>query len=773
MIKRSSISKAIVLAVGATGYLSATQAIGQNEGFALEEVVVTAQKREEAYTDVPLAVSAFSGEVLDMAKVGEFQDLVQVSPSLTFNQTGDMRGVGILVRGIGTTAFQTAVEPTVSTVVDGVTMGRTVQFLSDLNDIERVEVLRGPQGTLFGKNASAGLINIITKRPADEFEASVGASLTDDDSWGVNAQVSGPISDAVRARVSAYTKEYDGWAKNLYTGDTVNGDESWGIRGKLEFDITDTANLLLIADYSKQDRNCCVVPPVDLNGNRFFEFDYRNATVNEKNNAVNQATPTFSNTETKGISAELNIDFENFVFTSITAYREFELETQQGFLPYTGAAYGRFNITSNGATNGGNQEQDQFSQEFRFTSTGWDNLNLTAGLFYWEQQVDRYFEREIYLCTAPGANATDANGDLLSPDPAITACDSFIYGFGAMNSAVKTDNWAMFGQADWRFADRWTVSLGLRYTEDDVDFTIERNTPNPGPAVPASFSGGNQVEESAVSGKLALKWEVSDEVMLYASYAEGYKAPAFDLIFATGANRMAPVPKETSEAWELGMKGELFDNRLRLGASVFKTKFKDLQGQGTLPNEIGFFLTSAGAAETQGVEVDFTAKPMANLLINGGFAYVDATFEDFPDSQCYAGQTAELGCIGGFQDLSGKQINNAPKLKASVQARYDIELDAPVDMFFSGTYRWQDDSPGSQNQDPRLFHDSYGIFDLVVGLESDEGHWSAQVFAKNLFDKFYEDLRAANTISGGVDHYLSRDAQRYMGVQVEYRFGAL
>ncbi|MCP4301335.1 MAG: TonB-dependent receptor, partial [Gammaproteobacteria bacterium] len=165
MKNKRPLSRLVVLSVAATALIHSMTAVAQSSDVVLEEIIVTAQKVAQQYLEVPVAVSTVTGEVLDMAKVTQFQDLVQVSPSVTFNQSGDQRGVGVLVRGIGTTAFQTTVEPTVSTVVDGVTLGRTAQFISNLVDIERVEVLRGPQGTLFGKNASAGLINVITKRP--------------------------------------------------------------------------------------------------------------------------------------------------------------------------------------------------------------------------------------------------------------------------------------------------------------------------------------------------------------------------------------------------------------------------------------------------------------------------------------------------------------------------------------------------------------------------------------------------------------------------------
>jgi iron complex outermembrane receptor protein len=192
-------------------------------------------------------------------------------------------------------------------------------------------------------------------------------------------------------------------------------------------------------------------------------------------------------------------------------------------------------------------------------------------------------------------------------------------------------------------------------------------------------------------------------------------------------------------------------------------------------------LTSAGTAVTKGVEIDFTAMPIPNLLINGGISYTDATFDDYPDGLCYVGQPVgpqdcidlDMSGVGDVQDLSGKQINNAPKWKYAIQGRYDVELATPFDLFVSSTYRWQDDSPGEISLSPSTFHDSYGVLDLVVGLEADGGRWSAHVFAKNVLDDHYVDLKFQRPNSTDVSHYLSRDAERYVGAQFEYRFGGL
>ena len=735
----------------------------------LEEIVVTAQKREQAYTDVPVAVSTYSGEVLDMAQVTEFQDLIQVSPSVTYTQSGGMRGSGINVRGIGTSAFQIGVEPTVSVVIDGITLGRTVQFLTDLNDIERIEVLRGPQGTLFGKNASAGLINIITKRPSDEMEGSIRLTATDDDMFGVTGQVSGSITDRVRGRLSFFKRDYDGYSKNAFNGDDINGDDSWGLRAKLDIDLSDRTNLYIIADYSRQDRDCCVAPRKDLGFGRFVAFDYQGINVDDENTDVLVDNEVYADTETWGLSVEVTHEFDNWVFTSLTGYKDFSHETQQDFDPYTGPTYGRLVLNSNGSP-GNPQEQEQFSQEFRITSTAWDNFDLTAGFFYWDQSLDRYFERDVDFCVVPGAG--DAS---LSPDPAVTPCFFSLRGFGWMDSQVNFENWAVFGQADWHLSDRWTASLGLRYTEDDIDFDFVRTSPVPGFLVGPDFTGSNDVQDDAVTGKLAVQFRPTDDMMFFASYAEGYKAPAFDIIFGLGPNRLDPVPAEESEAWEIGMKAELFDRRLRLGVTAFRTDFQGLQGQAWEPDELVFLLTSAGDARTEGVEIDFTWKPTTNLLINGGIAWVDATFEDFTGQQCYEGQTAAQGCVAGLQDLSGKDVPNSPDLKYAIQFRYDIPLETSFDMYVAGGYRWQDDALSSITQHPGSEIDSYDVADLSVGAESNDGRWMARIFAKNLMDDFYSDLVSVSPafLGGGSTHFVQRDSMRYVGAEVEFRFGAL
>lgn len=762
-------SKIITLFLAAIGLSSGVVA---EQNSYLEEIVVTAQKRPQAYVDVPVSVAVISGELLESANTDNFQDLVQVTPSLTYSQSGDMRGSGVLIRGIGTTAFQSGVEPTVSTVVDGVVLGRTGSFLSDLVDIERVEVLRGPQGTLFGKNASAGVVNVITKRPTEELEGLIRISATDDDQQTLEALISGGLSDSMRGRLSVFWKDFDGYIDNKFNGDTLNGDESKGFRGKLDIDISDRTNLLLIADYARQERDCCTSTVSNVGSTPQFlpllAFDLSSLNTGMGNNEVLLGTRVFADMEQSGLSAEFTLNLDRYTVTSITAYRKWELEAEQDAdnMPFTEPTYARLLISSNL----GQSEQDQLSQEFRISTNDWDTLNFTAGLFYWKQDLERHFEREIQICGFPGFDPTIP--------PSTTACGFPITQFGYFDTQVDSTNIALFGQADIDLSETWSMSAGLRYTNDDLDFDFDRPTgPIAFPSVPA-FSGSGGDSDTDLSGKLALQWNLSDSAMMYGTFTRGYKSQGFDIVFGMTAERFDPVDPETSRAFEVGFKSEFWDRRARLGVTAFHTLFKDFQGQAFDDTEAAFVLTSVGEVITQGVELELTFKPTGSFLANVAIAYTDAYYEKFANGSCWTGQTAAQGCntnaLGARQqNLTDQDVPNSPDLKLTFQARYDIELDGPVDMAVSGNYRWQDDAVSASTQRPSLNIDSYGILDLNITIESDQGNWTATVFAKNLLNENYTNILFESIFDGvdGTSQFLNRDFERYIGARLEYRFG--
>jgi iron complex outermembrane receptor protein len=757
----SALSAAAAISLTTAPFI--THAETEYEG--LEEIVVTAQKREQDYLEVPVSVSTVTGEVLDIIQADNFQDLEQVSASITHTQSHGMRGNGVLIRGIGTTAFQSGVEPTVSTVVDGVVLGRTGSFLNDLVDIERVEVLRGPQGTLFGKNASGGLVNVVTARPTDVFEGMLRLTATDDDQQIVEGTVSGSLSDTVNGRLSVYWKEFDGFIENRFTGETINGDESQGFRGKLDISLSDRANLLLIADYSEQERNCCATTVRNVGTVPQFlpllGFDLTSLELGDDNNEVLLGSDTISDTDQGGLSAELAIDFDNWSLTSVTAYREWTHDAEQDVdnLPFTEPTYGRLLITSNGGTT----EQDQISQELRLTSTGFEDIDITAGLFLWRQDISRYFQREIQICGAPGFDP------MLPPD---TSCAFGLTQFGFFDTDLTFDNSAIFGQVDWHTSDALTLTAGLRLTRDELDFDFDRPTdPIAFPDVPPLTTSGGD-DDTDLSGKLAAKWRIGDAASAYVSYTRGYKAQGFDIIFGLTPDRARPVDPETSDSFEAGYRAELFDRRLRLGVTAFHTTYDDYQGQAFDADQGAFILTSAGSVVTRGVEIDFTAKPIPNLLLNGGVSFTDAYYDEFENGPCWTRQTEAQGCIAGIQDLTDEDVPNSPDVKVTLQGRYDVALDAPVNLYLAGAYRWQDDAVSAVNQRPSLDIDSYSVLDLSVGVVSQDSNWEASIFIKNVLDDDYTNVLFESVFDAGdgTSQFLNRDFERYIGGTFTYRF---
>lgn len=353
-------------------------------------------------------------------------------------------------------------------------------------------------------------------------------------------------------------------------------------------------------------------------------------------------------------------------------------------------------------------------------------------------------------------------------------------GFNYADSMVDTVNYAVFGQADWDLTEDLTASLGLRYTHDKIDYDFYRaqaifSGPYTAlPALPAGeldISGGTT--DSAVTGRFALSYDISDNIMVFSSYAEGYKSPAYDLIFGTTADRLAPVPAELSTAWEAGVRSELFDRRLRLTVNAFHTLFENFQGQAFNPENVTFLLTSAGEVKTQGVEIEFSAKPVPELLINGGIAFIDATYDEYKDSACYFGQTEALGCSNGLQNITGGDVPNSPDTKITLSAKYNFYLDGDIDMFIGANYRWREESQTNENQAPYLILPSYGVLDLNAGIQADDGKWVLSVFAKNaLDDEYVSQLATAAFDASNVTMYLTRDYQRYIGAEFTYRFGS-
>lgn len=750
----------------AIALLPATNHVTAQEGF-LEEVIVTATKREQSLQDVSIAVTAISAADLLANQIHTSEDLAAMVPSLTVQKGSNNRQTSFNIRGIGTQSFSTAAEPSVSTMVDGVVMGRSLSAFMQLMDLERVEVLRGPQGTLFGKNSTAGVVHLITQKPSDEFSVDTMLGVEEGQAYRAGFNVSGPISDTFGYRVSGFGNTTDGWIHNVATGEDLNNRDEWSGRVKFRWNPSDNLELLWSSDYTRLDCNCTTSTLRSANLADGINAAALQAALDEiapvapgpENTDVNLNGAVYNDQELWGHSLTANWSLGDFLLTSITAYREASITALGDTDGRPTAPLGFFQI--------GSTDQEQFTQELRLTSPTDGRLNYMVGLFYFDQTVARQFRRQFEF---PG----------LPP------------GIGISTFSVDTTNWAAFGQATYNITDQWRLTAGIRFTDDQLDFVFGRTREGFPVGVPAPVDatpGGT--DEDDLSGKLSLEWTPFEDGLMYLNFTQGYKGPAYDVTFGTDPTTLLPVNPETSDSWELGFKSVLFDRRLRLNVALFHSSYDDFQGQaffdpdgspdcpadnpGCDPEDEpgSFALVNAGEVQTEGIEIDFVAMPSANLRISGGVALIDAEIVEYPGGNCSFGQTGRGECPNGDQDLSGGEMPFSPDWKASVSAQYTIETDGVFDVVLQTTVRAQDDVLFDLAQDENARFGGYEVVDLAVKLRSQDKHWSANLYVKNVFDEFYVSGIGSlptfffpNAYTQSVPKY----AERTVGIDFRYKF---
>ncbi len=786
---------ASVLAVSA-GLAIQGQAMAQDDSWELEEVVVTAQKRQEKLSDVPVAVTVMNADQIDAAFANNIEGLQAMVPSVSYRKGNTTRNSALTIRGIGTISFSIAAEPSVSTVVDGVVLGRSGQAFGDLYDLERVEVLRGPQGTLFGKNASAGVVNMTTKRPGEEFEGSVEAQLYQDNEYSLKANLSGPLSDKARGSLTVLDKQFDGYVKNEFNNQMTNGYDRSGLRGMLEFDAADDMSMLFIVESYEAKDECCTdlellpsgrnpaspaAPNSDgvVNGVADLDLDLRK---------VDHDLTTETLDKTTAFSVQVDKTLGDFELTSITAYRAWDnTEIREGdFTSIAGDStqpvFGvPFQLHDVGA-----QEWRQLSQEIRLASPLGETVEYQVGAFYWNIESERNFTRDA-SCQNNGGQLNQAmdwyaNENLSGAelDAALADLDAFAAGMGVSCNAndivsataymsTEFNNWAAFGDGKINVSDDMRILFGLRYTDDEVSYSHKRRSNDQygrrGVGVrPATentdFEG--TASETNVSGKLGLQWDMNEDSMVYATAAQGYKGPGYNIYYNFKANGddSAPISEETSDSIELGYK--YTSGGLIFNAAIFQTDISDFQANnfdcsdGTCITR----LTNAGDVTSSGVEVDFTWRPMENLTLFGGFAAIEAEIDSF---NCPVGTT-------GCSTRSGLPVPFAPDLKYSLMAEYVIPMDN-MDIILNGSFVHTDEQvstlPGNDgSENPAALLPEYDMLNASVAFSFDEDRYRVSLIAKNLGDERY-----VTTYSGdGFRYQVPRDAERYFGAAFKANF---
>jgi iron complex outermembrane receptor protein len=713
-------------------------------GESLEEVVVTANKRTENLQVVPLAVSVITANALQASGVQQFADLGKVAPSLTIRPAEHPVNSNVSLRGVGTFAFGIGVESSVAVLVDEVPLAFQARAFTDLPDVERIEVLRGPQSTLYGKSASAGLINIITRQPTDTFEARVNAMGTTDSEYGGSFSVSGPINPELGYIVSAAYSNWDGNVKNLFSGDDVNGRDAFNTRAKLKWEPSTDVALTLSANYlngnSTVGRPFIRIDPTALfrgTAGLTTPVVFPGVTIDRDNTDISNNYDARTAYEGYGGSLRGEFGLGNMNLVSITSYDKFRLND-----------YLDQDDTSSATPIGNNNQIGQFhsrlvTQELRLLSPSADPFRYTLGAYYGNVKFDRPFFR----------------------GPVFSLANWF--------ATSESKQLAGFAQIDWEVIDKLTLTAGGRVQNEKVSYTfLDIQNGN------AQFSG--DAEDTATTYKFSPQYQITPDLMVFATYATGYKGQTYDLTTGFNANRAAagPIKPEKSKDKEVGARTQFFDHAVTLNLTYFDTDYEDLQAQTieTLADgTTNFRLTNVGGLSTKGFEVDSSFRVGQDLNLTASATFLDAKYSSFDVAQCYPLQTAAQGCVGSptRQNLTGARAVQAPKQKYSIGADYSHPVGSRLVGFVQANYQYQS-SVYYVAEDPETYQAGYGITNLGLGVRDDSGKWQVVAFVNNVFDKQYFPslINTAGNFGNKVatQAIIPRDFERFGGVRLSMDF---
>ena len=708
---------------------------GADQSLRIEEVVVTARKKTESLQDVPMSVTAFSGDTLADSGYVDLSALGAMTPGMTFEAFDPTRPL-IYVRGIGTRAYDAGSDPSVGVFVDGAYNGRFGSLNMNLLDVERIEVLKGPQGTLYGRNTIGGAISVVTKDPADTLEFDIsgevgGSSESGDDIWSGAAALSMPlVEDRLSMRIAAAVYERDGFVKVEPAGQQVGGLESLDARAKFLWTPTSDFEARLSLDYSDVD-----FPPISFNSN---DLGGTAPDPGPLAPGVQSVPGTGKPYRATGNRSDIDLDRESmagtlildwgwdaFDLTSITALRSMDLD-ELNELDGSSLDY---------SINPVSEDTDTFSQELRLTGdTG--NVSWLLGAYYHKEDIDRVDQ------------LTFGNDALFT----FLAGQQVDWGFGI---DVESESYAAFGQMDWGLTDRLAITLGLRYSDDEKDADYSTST-NWGAIIqPYKLSVGDSW--TSTDGTLSVSYDFSDGVMAYATYSTGYKPGGFQFVATSPLIAQQVFEPEEVDSIEVGVKTTLLDQRLKLNASLFTMDYQDLQLLRVVPGPVEGVdfgvISNAGESTIQGLELEGSALLTSRLFLDFGFSYLDAEFDDYK--------------FGPDLDFSGNTLPRAPEYSYTLALRYEQSL-GQGDLHGNLAYNWQDDAffEADNNQvDPDSTQDSHGLLDASFGYRTDA--WSFSVWGTNLLDEDYR--RSVLNATGSAQRQVFA-APATFGLKVGYSF---
>ena len=717
----------------------------------LDTVMVRSTHQVKPLQRTPISISVVTAEQLDRTNMSNISDLQYLAPGVSFSATaGTANGGGFQVRGIGTQAFSVASEQTVGTVVDDVVISIPRDpGVAGFNDIEHIEVLRGPQGTLFGKNASAGVVNISTRNPEiGNTSSSLSLSLGERNEHVARISSNLGMGDTSALRLSAYYNEQDGAISNPMHDWNIGDHTGRGVRGKWLWSPTENLDVLLTADRQTLF-NRTVGVPYSLGTDNAFNgalAGFDNVGGDNFHSYADADAGAFQGVT--GFSGKADLKLANGAqLTSITAYRGARVHQMQD-MDQTPDDFLDYNLTT--------IRSHQISQEFRLADNVFDDrLSYVLGAYY--VNVASTYEYFAYGAFNYAIPPPDYYLSLNGPKQHVDA-------------DTKSD--AFYANASYQLSERWSGSGGLRYTHDKV---VAGMTPIEVPFVDGKpvrplntvIDSTAQISRDNVSGKVAVQFQQSPTLMWYANAGTGYKGPTIDPT-NTGSARIQP---EKSTAYELGVKSQFFDRSLTMNASLYRSDFKGFQAQVYVPETNGFAMANAGKMRTQGMELEMNWRPTADFTVIANGAITDAKFLDYY-GRCSLDNDAKCELVDGILqgDLSGFTPTFVSKYSYSLNGVYYHSLGNGLVVNASAGWSYKSSFYNTVAQSSTK-SDGYGLANLSAGIGAEDGRWNVSLYARNLLDEHYRSFVAYSIINkGGMMQYLPTDGFRTVGLTLSLNF---
>ena len=810
MIFRKKVLSVVIKSAITASLISPTLLVAQDDSPILEEVIVTAQQREQSLADVPISVAVIDGEFLKEQKIEKMADLQFSVPNFTMAESGI--GTNVFIRGIGSGNNQ-GFEQSVGIYVDGIHHGRAQQARAPFFDLQRVEVLRGPQSILFGKNSIAGALNMTTARPTNEFEGEVSLShgFTFGETEGT-VVLSGPVSDRFRYRLAGRVHEADGYIENITLNRDEPQQEDYTFRTTFEYDFTDNMMATLKLEKSQFDvvgRNIEITGEQPAAAGPFTGLTYSQilagvfrqdaSVLNNSLDGKRHANGDFSNNDQFEAVLSLDWDLENHSFRSTTGVSNFKYNDNCD-CDFTGANVFTLPLS---------EQYDQKSQEFRLTSNLDGRVNYIVGGFY--QKSEHRFHDELRV------PANSILIPLLNSNPAFPAGANvgnlFANTAGPRDALVNSSITSAFGQVDWDISDTMTLQLGGRLTHETKkgikNLTITSIDGSPLPAQQAivadfyalvfDIAASNvlnildpsitsrlgshpikgSISDTTFTPDVKLYWDVSDETMLYVSAVQGSKSGGFDFrannkgASATSEDAFEFASEEAT-SYEFGGKMSLLDGAAELNFAAYYTRYKDLQVS-IFDGKLGFNVGNAAKADVKGLELDGRWQATNNLTLSGSIAFTDFEFKDYTNGRCNFGQAPNgPQAADGFCDYSGQTNQLASDYQGTFNARHVKELSGGMEFTTNFNMFFTDDYHASASLDPALIQKAYQTYNLRIGLSNPQNGWDVALLGENLTDKdiilFGGDAPLSGSTFGAIAKYNFVAQGRSFGLQFTKKF---